>query len=481
LAEPTGGRALSGLGARLRALREEAGISGLQLAKALGTGWRQPKVSRIENGLQLPTEEEIRAWAEAVGAEPGPLLALRRKASAEYGVWKDRIEGAGSPAAFQDELRALEASCTQLLAEYQPALVPGLLQTAAFMREMADGEEFLTENGITPETIGPLIAAKLRRQAILYEGGCQVVHVLGEAVLRTRVGRVTVETMQGQLEHLAETATLPGHELGIVPFTVASPVAPASGFVLYDNDLAVVETLAGRLQISDPDIVARYARWLELLRQAAVTGAEAAEMCRRAAADYRGPRNPRGSLRALPRLGRGRPAHDVISDHRPPARREVVFVRVVQRPPAIALVHWPGPGSLVLPEPGPPAFPVPLVPRFALALQVGRSGRLGDVGQDRRPAPPAAAAALGQPMLSEYPQRHRHCRHSEPGGPGDLGAASSLRTERLVHERGRAAEHQERRVYRVNPAAPTPSPPDARRILARDPQRIAVGPGHPPR
>jgi hypothetical protein len=155
------------------------------------------------------------------------------------------------------------------------------------MREMADGEEFLAENGITPETIGPLIAAKLRRQAILYEGGRQVVHVLGEAVLRTRVGRVTVETMRGQLEHLAETATMPGHELGVVPFAVASPVAPASGFMLYDNDLVVVETLSGRLNISDPEIIARYARWLELFRQASVTGAEAAEMCRQTAAELR--------------------------------------------------------------------------------------------------------------------------------------------------------------------------------------------------
>jgi Domain of unknown function (DUF5753) len=260
-------------------------MSGLQLARTLGPGWRQPKVSRIENGLQLPTEKEITAWAAAVGADPAALIALHGKASAEYGAWRDRIAGAGGPAAFQDELRALEASCTRLLAEYQPALVPGLLQTAAFMREMADGEEFLAENGITPETIGPLIAAKIRRQAILYEGGREVVHVIGEAVLHTRVGKVTAETMRGQLAHLAETATLPGHELGIVPFAVASPIAPASGFVLYDDDLAVVETLGGRLQITDPDMIARYARWLELLRQAAITGAGAAEMCRRAAAE----------------------------------------------------------------------------------------------------------------------------------------------------------------------------------------------------
>ena len=283
LVGPTEARALGGLGARLRAVREAAGMSGLQLARTLGPGWRQPKVSRIENGVQLPTEDEIYAWASAVGADPAPLLALRGKALAEYGAWRDRITGAGGPAAFQDELRALEASCTALLAEYQPALVPGLLQTAAFMREMADGEEFLAENGITPENLGSLIAAKVRRQAILYEGGRQVVHVIGEAVLRTRVGKVTTETMRGQLAHLADTATLSGHELGIVPFSIASPVAPASGFVLYDSDLVVVETLGGRLQITEPDLLTRYSRWLELLRQSAVTGSGAAEMCRRVA------------------------------------------------------------------------------------------------------------------------------------------------------------------------------------------------------
>jgi transcriptional regulator with XRE-family HTH domain len=285
LAEPSSARALGGLGERLRVIREAAGMSGLDLARALGPGWRQPKISRIENGQQLPSADEIRAWAAAVGADAAPLLALHGKAAAEYGPFKDRIAGAGGPAAFQDELGALEASCTRVLAEYQPALVPGLLQTAAFMREMADGEEFLEDNGITPENLGRLIAAKLRRQSILHEGGRQVVHVIGEAVLRTRIGNVTVETMRGQLAHLADTATLPGHELGIVPFTIASPIAPASGFVLYDDDLAVVETLAGRLQITDPAIIARYTRWLELLRQAATTGAAAAELCRHVASE----------------------------------------------------------------------------------------------------------------------------------------------------------------------------------------------------
>jgi transcriptional regulator with XRE-family HTH domain len=282
------GGAMGGLGARLRAVREEAGMSGAELARALGPGWRQPKVSKIENGTQLPTGKEIEAWAVAVGTEPGPLLRLRRKAAAEYATFRDRIAGAGGPAAFQDQLGAVETSCTTLLAEYQPAFVPGLLQTATFMREMAEGEEFLEENGIVPTNLGQLIAAKIRRQSILYEGRRRIVHVVGEAALRTRIGKITVQTMRGQLAHLAETATLPGHEFGIVPFAVASPVAPASGFVLYDNDLVVVETLAGRLQITEPELVTRYVRWLDRLLDAAVTGAQAASLCRSIASELTG-------------------------------------------------------------------------------------------------------------------------------------------------------------------------------------------------
>lgn len=72
--------------------------------------------------------------------------------------------------------------------------------------------------------------------------------------------------------------------LGDVVFATLAR-SPASGFILYDNDLAIVETLAGRLDITAPAINARYTRWLEQLRQAATTGTAAAELCRRAAAE----------------------------------------------------------------------------------------------------------------------------------------------------------------------------------------------------
>src|SRR5580698_5309985 len=74
----------------------------------------------------------------------------------------------------------------------------------------------------------------------------------------------------------------------------------------------------------------------------------------------------------------------------------VLLLGVVEGPPPVPRRGGQLAGALVLPEPGPPALPVPLVPLLPLALQVARAGRLGDAGQGGGPAPPAAGTSLGQ-------------------------------------------------------------------------------------
>ncbi|MCA1672702.1 MAG: helix-turn-helix domain-containing protein, partial [Actinobacteria bacterium] len=53
-------------GRRLRVLREDARLTGKDLADRLG--WAQSKVSRLENGKQTATVEDVEAWAQAVRA-----------------------------------------------------------------------------------------------------------------------------------------------------------------------------------------------------------------------------------------------------------------------------------------------------------------------------------------------------------------------------------------------------------------------------
>jgi transcriptional regulator with XRE-family HTH domain len=59
----TGGLPLS---RQLRVLRDTKGLGQRELAGRIGMS--QSKLSRIELGKQLPTVDEVTAWAEAVGA-----------------------------------------------------------------------------------------------------------------------------------------------------------------------------------------------------------------------------------------------------------------------------------------------------------------------------------------------------------------------------------------------------------------------------
>lgn len=278
-------RTLGGLGARLRTVREDAGLTGVELAAALGEGWHQPKISKIENGRQLPTAEEVTAWATVTAVAVEPLLSLREKAASEYGAHKDLIARAGGAVPLQEELTSLARSCTTF-AEYQPALVPGYLQIPDYMRQKALGSDFL----VTPrDQIGHVVAAKLRRQAILYEPGREFVHIVGEAALRTRIGAMTTGTLRRQLEHLAEMSRLPGHTFGVVPFMVNNPFSATSGFALFDRDLVRVETVAGVLQLTEPEPVARYVGWLDQLLDVALVGTDAAAFCAEVSESMREP------------------------------------------------------------------------------------------------------------------------------------------------------------------------------------------------
>lgn len=273
--------ALGDLGSRLRELRDAAGLTGVQLAETLGGSWRPPKISKIENGRQLPTDDEIGDWVGATGGDPEPLRALRERAAAEYRSHREAFNRSGGAVGHQRDLTDLMESCTYL-AEFQPALVPGRLQTAAYIREVIGLDPFHEDEDDPAGTLQRIIAAKVRRQAILYEPGREFVHVVTEAALRLRIGALSPTTLRAQLFHLAELATLPGHTFGVIPFSSPCPAMPL-GFSFYDRDLVQLESNDGVVGITDPGQVARYARWLDQLVAVALTGEEAAAFCREVA------------------------------------------------------------------------------------------------------------------------------------------------------------------------------------------------------
>jgi transcriptional regulator with XRE-family HTH domain len=278
----------SALAAQLRALREEAGLTGTSLAQQVG--WGQSKVSKIETGRQLPTEDDIRQWARAVGATAGKveeLLASLRSARVEFATWREQYRAAGGGAAKQADIAALEARANRI-GEFQPAFIPGLLQTAQYARELLVAWALDAAQGalgIGEADVDPLVAARMQRQQLLYQPGKQVQLVVLEAALYSRV--CEPETLAGQLDRLLAVTSLPNVEFGIIPFAARLPVFPICSFMIFDTELVTAETLTGEQQVNEPEQIALYDRFFTLLRDRAAREQDAGAIVHRALGELR--------------------------------------------------------------------------------------------------------------------------------------------------------------------------------------------------
>lgn len=263
-------QAREALGQRLRDIRRDAGLTGIELAKL--AGWHDSsKVSKIEHGKQTPTEEDIRAWcthAQATRQIPD-LIASVRSIRAMYVEWRRMLE-VGTRRRQHASLE-LEAK-TKLLRWYEPILVPGILHTAeyaaAVMRQVIDFY------GI-PDDLDAGVAKRMERQQILYKGKQQFHFIVGEQAIRTTVGDASI--MIGQLDRLLAVTSLARVSFGIIPAKATYRV-PTNQFIMFDDRLVNVETISAELAISQPREIALYGNAFEQLSHQAVYGAGAREM-----------------------------------------------------------------------------------------------------------------------------------------------------------------------------------------------------------
>jgi transcriptional regulator with XRE-family HTH domain len=264
---------------RLKSLREQARISGNQLSKRLG--WVQSKVSKIETGKQLPTEDDIRRWVGLIGGGDRvlvELLAMLDRARLEYATWREHFRTAGGASGKQAEIRALEAHATQIR-EFRPTFISGLVQTATYAEEMLGLASGPLAFGGDQDEVDRMVAIRMQRQHVLYDPRKQIRLVLLEAALHSRV--CAPGTLIGQLDRLIGVIGLPALKLGIVPFETQLPIMPFGDFTIYDQDLVVVEGLVGEQHVSEPEEIALYSRFFELIGSVACYGEDAAAVIQR--------------------------------------------------------------------------------------------------------------------------------------------------------------------------------------------------------
>ncbi|GAB2918152.1 helix-turn-helix domain-containing protein [Nonomuraea fastidiosa] len=273
---PNPRQAREALGARLRELRKDAGYNGKQLAQELG--WQPTKISRIELGKQTPTEDDVRAWTRACAADDqlASIISQLRGLELAYAAWQRQLRSGTQHR--QRQIAEIEAE-TDLIHVFEPATVPGLLQTREYARHIM-AMSIAVHN--TPDDLEDGLQARMDRQEILYKPGHRFHFLITEAVLRNLL--CPPEVLMGQIDRLIAVSTLPNVALGVIPFAARLPKSPVHGFWMYRR-LVTVETFAAELSLTQPEEIELYGKIFGLMQEAAVYGRQARALMTRVLED----------------------------------------------------------------------------------------------------------------------------------------------------------------------------------------------------
>ncbi|WP_410613962.1 helix-turn-helix domain-containing protein [Amycolatopsis sp. lyj-109] len=259
--------ARNALGKRLRELRIAAKLSGKDLAESLS--WVGSKVSKIENGKQTPTDDDIKDWVRATKAEDqtASLLAALHNLELQHAEWQ-RVLKAGMTA-HQTSLVQRDEQ-TKLYRGFENTFVPGLLQTAEYARARFADAIMMHQ---VPNDINEAVKTRMQRQEMLYRPDKRFHFVVTEAVLRYRL--VAPDIMFGQLDRLMAISSMRNLKLGVIGFGTRYVTDPRHGFWLLDNDLVRVETYSAELNLRQPEEIELYSGIFDQLAAVASYGGEA--------------------------------------------------------------------------------------------------------------------------------------------------------------------------------------------------------------
>lgn len=267
----------NGLATRLRVLRTSVGLSGKELAQALG--WPASKVSRLENGKQMPSATDLQAWAAAcqAPAEADQLLARLAEGQAVHLDWKRRMaRGQSGVQANYNEL----VQNARVVRHFETVYVPGLLQITEYARRALG--EMVELHALDVHDVDAAVAARMQRQQYLYDTTKQFEFLIAEPVLHWLI--CPPQVMYAQLDRIQTVFGMPNVRFGIIPLGVELHTVPQNSFQMYD-DQALVETFVGETSYDETESKA-YAAVMDRLWDEALSGDEARHLVRRAADQF---------------------------------------------------------------------------------------------------------------------------------------------------------------------------------------------------
>ncbi|MGK5640456.1 helix-turn-helix domain-containing protein [Streptomyces sp. URMC 126] len=252
------------LGSALRALREASGREAKAVARSALMS--PSKLSKIENSKLLPSATDVERILTAIGvsdAVKAEYTGAARAVATEATAW--RLLKRTGVHKGQQAVKALEAQMS-VLRLFQPALVPGLLQTAEYIRAV------LRRHDLSHDVLTRTIDGRLERQAVLYDTTKELHFVITEAALRWQI--VPSAMLAAQLDRIVSLSRLPHVDVRVVPLGSRQTDIANHAFVIRDDRMVTVETVHAELVVTEPKDVELYVRKFDGFARAALTGAE---------------------------------------------------------------------------------------------------------------------------------------------------------------------------------------------------------------
>ncbi|GAA3750249.1 helix-turn-helix domain-containing protein [Salinactinospora qingdaonensis] len=251
-----------GFGRELRRWREQQGFTQGQLGDRVSISYGL--VSAFERGTQAPKLDYVERIDQALSSG-GALVRL----------WHAANKGNGLASWFRG-LASLIQQASELR-EYNPMLIPGLLQTNDYARTILRAGQ----PGDTDDEIEEQVAARMSRQSILSsERPPHLVEILDEAVLRRPVGGR--EIMAQQLKRLLDAISGSRLTLQVIPLSTEHHPGLSEAFSLVAvperGEALYMETRMSATAVDEPEVVAAYNRHFGDLRGAALPPAASREL-----------------------------------------------------------------------------------------------------------------------------------------------------------------------------------------------------------
>lgn len=269
------------LAVELMRRREASGLSREEAARQLE--WSTSTIFRIETGRSRPQPGNVRVLLDlygVAGAERDGLIQLSREAR-QPGWWHSFRDVLPNPYGVYIGLEGGAAS----IRNFEPVVVPGLLQTEEYARAMFKGGPAELER----EDVERRVEVRLARQQILTrDDRPRLWAVIDEAVIHRLVGGPAV--MRAQLKHLIDTTEQGKTTIQVVPYRAGAHAGTTGPFVILDfheptdPEVVYVETLAGDIYLEERADVNRYTLAFDRLLAAALHPNDSVRLIEQAAA-----------------------------------------------------------------------------------------------------------------------------------------------------------------------------------------------------